>query len=70
MKDECEESDYEETSHMMKSNSINPGDIQGEEFTVDNETEGTKGDSVLPIIQKYMIYKKFIFQLKISTYAR
>jgi len=31
---------------------------------VDNENEDVKGDWVLPIIQKDMIYKKSIFQLK------
>jgi len=49
---------------MMKSNAISLGELQGEEFTVDNENEDVKGDWVLPIIQKDMIYKKSIFQLK------
>ena len=31
---------------------------------MDNENEDVKGDWVLPIIQKDMIYKKSIFQLK------
>ena len=61
---EYEESDYEETSHMMESSSISLGDLQGEEFVVDNDHEEVKGDWVLPIIQKDMIYKKSIFQLK------
>ena len=33
---------------------------------VDNDHEEVKGDWILPIIQKDMIYKKFIFQLKIK----
>jgi len=49
---------------MMKNSSISLGDLQGEKFTVDNKNEDVKGDWVLPIIQKYTIYKKFIFQLK------
>jgi len=31
---------------------------------VDNENEDVKGDWILSLIQKDMIYKKFIFQLK------
>ena len=31
---------------------------------MDNENEDVKGDWVLPIVQKDMIYKKSIFQLK------
>jgi len=58
LEDEYEESDYEETSHMMKSNSISLGDLQGEELIIDNENEDVKGGWVLPIIQKDMIYKK------------
>ena len=61
---EYEESDYEETSHMMESSSISLGDLQGQEFVVDNNHEEIKGDWVLPIIQKDMIYEKSIFQLK------
>jgi len=49
---------------MMKSNAISLCELQGEEFTVDNENEDVKGDWVLPIILKDMIYKKSIFQLK------
>ena len=50
---------------MMESSEISLGDLQGEEFTVDNEIENdVKGDQVIPIIQKDMIYKKSIFQLK------
>ena len=67
---EYEESDYEETSHMMESNSVSLGDLQGEEFVVDNDHEEVKGDWVLPIIQKDMVYKKSIFQLKASMFAR
>ena len=44
MEDEYEENDYEETSHMMKSDSISHSDPQGEEFMVDNENENVKGD--------------------------
>ena len=55
MDNEYEESDYEETSHMMKSSSISLDDLQGEEFVVDNDHEEVKGDWVLPIIQKDMI---------------
>ena len=36
---EYEESDYEETSHMMEGSSISLGDLQGEEFVVDNNHE-------------------------------
>ena len=45
-----EESDYEETSHMIESSSISLGNLQGEEFVVDNENEEVKGNWVLPII--------------------
>ena len=61
---EDEESDYEEMSHMMGSSWISLGVLQGEQCIVDNENENVKGDWVLPIIQKEMIYKKSIFQLK------
>ena len=61
---EYEKSYYKETSHMMKSSSVSLGDLQGEEFVVDNGNEEVKGDYVLLIIQKDMIYKKSIFQLK------
>ena len=61
---EYEKSDYEETSDMMKSSSISLSDLQEEEFMVENENEEAKGDWILPIIQKDMIYKKSIFQLK------
>jgi len=40
---EYEESDYEETSYMMKSSSISLDDLYGEEFTVENESEDIKG---------------------------
>ena len=49
---------------MMESSSISLGDVQGEEFTVANENKDIKGDWVLLIVQKDMIHKKFIFQLK------
>jgi len=42
---------------MMESSSISLGDLQGEEFTVDNENKDVKGDWVLLIIQKDIIYK-------------
>jgi len=35
---------------MMESSSISLGDLQGEQFTVDNENEDVRGDWVLPII--------------------
>ena len=60
LEDEYEESDYEETSHLMKSGSISLRDLQGEEFIIDNENDDAKGDSTIPIIQKDMIYKNFI----------
>jgi len=41
---EYEESDYEETSHMKESSSISLGDLQGEEFVVDNDHEEVKED--------------------------
>jgi len=41
---EYEETEYEESSHMMESSAISLGDLQGEEFTVDNENEDVKGD--------------------------
>ena len=43
-----EESDYKETSHMMESSSISHGDLQGEEFVVDNDNEEVKRDWVFP----------------------
>jgi len=33
---------------MMESSSISLVDLQGEEFTVDNENEDVKGDWVFP----------------------
>jgi len=48
----------------MESSAISLGDLQGEEFAVDNENEDVKGDSVLPIIQKDMIYKKIHLLIK------
>jgi len=44
LEDENEESNYEETSHMMKSCSTSFGNLQGEVFVVDNENEEVKGD--------------------------
>jgi len=38
--------------------------VKGEKFVVDYNNEEVKGDWVLPIIQKDMIYNKSIFQLK------
>ena len=55
---------------MMKSSSVSLGDLQGEEFVVDNDHDEVKGDWVLPIIQKDMSYKKFIFQLKRNTHVK
>ena len=49
---------------MMKSSSICLGDLQGKEFVVDNDNEEAKEDWILPIIQKDIIHKKFILQLK------
>jgi len=40
------------------------GDLQEEEFVVDNDHVEVKWDWVLPIIQKDMIHEKSIFQLK------
>ena len=50
LQDEYEESDYEETSHMMESSSISLDELQGEEFIIDNESEDVKVDWVFPII--------------------
>jgi len=49
---------------MMESSSVSLGDLQGEQFVIDNNHKEVKGDWVLPLIQKDMIYKKSIFQLK------
>ena len=57
--DEYEGTNYEEISHMMKSSSTSLSDLQGEEFIIDNENEDVKGDCVVSIIWKDMIYKKF-----------
>jgi len=35
---------------MMESSVISLGELQGEEFIVDNENEDIKGDWILPII--------------------
>ena len=56
--------EYEETSHMMKSSSISLGDLQGEEFVIDNDHEEVKGDWILPIIQKDMINKRIHLLIK------
>ena len=61
LEDKYDESDHEETIHMMKSSSISLDDLQGEEFVVDNKNEEVKGDCVLFIIQKDMVYKKIHF---------
>ena len=39
MENEYEKSDYEETSHRMESSWISLGNLQGEEFVVDNDDE-------------------------------
>ena len=44
MDNEYEESDYEETSHIMESGSISLDDLQREEFVVENDNEEVKGD--------------------------
>ena len=64
MDNEYEESGYKEISHMMKISSISFGNLQEEEFVVDNDHKEVKTNWVLPIIQKNMIYKKSIFLLK------
>ena len=46
---------------MMESSAVSLGDLQGEEFVVNNDHEEIKGDWVLPIIEKDMIHKKSIF---------
>ena len=61
LEDEHEKRDNEETSHMMESSWISLGDLQGEEFIVDNENEDVKVDQVFLIIQKDIIYKKLSF---------
>ena len=42
LEDRYKESDYKETSHMMESSLIILGNLQGEEFIVDNENENLK----------------------------
>ena len=42
LEDEYKKSDYEETSHIMKSSSISLGNLQGEEFVIDNQNEEVK----------------------------
>lgn len=51
-------------SHMMKSSLISMGDLQGEEFIIDNEDEDVKRDCVLPIIHKEIIYEKLYLSIK------
>ena len=46
MDNEYEEGHYEETSHIMKSSSVGLGDLQGEEFVIDNDHKEVKGDWV------------------------
>jgi len=41
----------------MESSSICLGDIEAEEFIVDNKNKNVKGAWIIPIIQKDMIYK-------------
>jgi len=41
---------------MMESNSISLGDLQREEFTVNNKNEVVNEDWILSIIPKNMIY--------------
>jgi len=40
----------------MESSSISIGNLEREEFTIDNENEDVKGNWVLPIIKKDIIY--------------
>jgi len=40
---EYEESNYEETNHIMENSLISLGDLQGEEFVIDNDNEEIKG---------------------------
>ena len=42
--------DKEETSYMIENSSVTLGDLQGEEFVVNNDHEEVKGDWVLLII--------------------
>ena len=42
---------------MMESSLVSLGDLQSEEFVIGNDHEEVKGDWVLPIIQKDIIYK-------------
>ena len=58
---EYEKSDYEETSYMMGSSFVILGDLQGEDFIVDNDHEEVKEDWVPPTVQKDMIYKNLSF---------
>ena len=49
---------------MTKSSSISIDDLQREEFTVHNKNEKIKGDWILSIIQKDMMYKKIYLSIK------
>jgi len=40
--EEYEETKYEESTHMMESNAISLGELQGEEFTTNNEIKMLK----------------------------
>ena len=51
-------------SHMMKSSLISLGDLQGEKFIIDNENKDVKGDWVIPIIHKEIIYEKLHLSIK------
>jgi len=42
VENEYEESDYKRSSHMIESSLISHGDLQGEEFIIDNENEDVK----------------------------
>ena len=55
---------------MIESSSISLGDLQAEEFIIDNENEDVKRDWIIPIIQKNMIYKKSVFQLMSKYYVK
>lgn len=55
---------------MKESSAIILGDLQKEEFVVNNENEKVKGDWVILIIQKNMIYKNPYFNYRVSTYVK
>ena len=52
MKNEYEENNYEEISHMIESSLISLGELKIEVFIMDCENEQIKGDWLLPIISK------------------